>query len=154
MGWKGRQSPPSSNLLPWAGLPPTRSGCPRPHPAEPYGSTCLPTCCWILILLLNNEFHQFIASLTVPQGNGSHFTRHRSWHRTRHERLRCRKRPGPPEAGLICQGHPQAAHLQCPSLEADLGLYSQAGPESSILPTPASSPAAKSNTFVKCFLPE
>ena len=35
-GWKGPYSPPSSNPLPWAGLPPTSSGCPGSHPTRPW----------------------------------------------------------------------------------------------------------------------
>ena len=32
LGWKSPQSPSNSNLLPWAVLPTTGSGCPEPYP--------------------------------------------------------------------------------------------------------------------------
>lgn len=34
--WKGPYGPPSPNPLPWAGAPPTRSSCIKPHPAWPW----------------------------------------------------------------------------------------------------------------------
>lgn len=35
LGWKEHSSPSSCSVLPWAGLPPTRSCCPGPHPTQP-----------------------------------------------------------------------------------------------------------------------
>jgi len=48
LGWKGPQSPPKSNPQPWAGLPPSSSGCPGPiqpglEPLQGWGTTALIT---------------------------------------------------------------------------------------------------------------
>ena len=55
LGWKGPQSPRSPNPIPWAGLPPTSSGCPGPHPTWPSAPPEMGSC-WTRFLCIRVQW--------------------------------------------------------------------------------------------------